>query len=117
MKLSIGFLTRVELRTLGTEGRLIGLRDQRSRRSPPKMRTMGLRLSVQASPIFSVGEAVAMAVDFFFGQGAPSAIHFSRRAISFVLSFSFGGISRSGFLCRTAWRSRLSFGLPGMSEG
>src|SRR5688572_21736066 len=47
------------------------------------------------------------------GSGAPILTHCSRSPISNAESFFFGGMVRSGFLCRTAWISRLDSGKPG----
>jgi len=37
--------------------------------------------------------------------------------MSFVVSFSFGGISNSFLECITAWSSKLSLGFPGTTAG
>jgi hypothetical protein len=65
---------------------------------------MGLRLSVQASPMRSRGFCAGSfaAVAMVLGHGAPSSIQLRNTAMSFVVSFSFGGISKSFLECITA---------------
>ena len=90
-----------------------------SSRCPPKIRTIGSRGSVQASPTraSSVDASAGSETGTGSGQGAPSFAHRSRTAISVSDNLSRGGISSPSTVCSTDWTRRLDAASPGIKAG